>query len=257
MLFLLGALAGIDAFLIEPDWIRVTRHNVKAPLRSPVKILHLTDVHTYGIGPREKFILKLIEAEKPDLIVVTGDVIGDTSTDSRVYPRVQEFLQYVKAPLGVYVVRGNWELWHPIGNEKAFYKSVGAELLVNESRRVRDDLWVAGFDDAFAGRPNFERTMTDIAPDAYVIGLFHAPVYFDEISGKIPLSFAGHTHGGQVCLPLYGPLWLPGGCGNYLEGWYEKNDSRLYVSRGIGMSRAQVRFWCRPEVAIFTVGARS
>lgn len=254
VLFLLGVLAGIDAFFIEPDWIQVTRHTVNAPLRSPLKILHLTDVHTHGIGPREKFILELIAQEKPDLIVVTGDVIGDTTLESRVYPRVQEFLQYVKAPLGVYVVRGNWELWHPVGNEKAFYKSVGAELLVNESRKVRDDFWIAGFDDAYAGRPNFERTMTGIPPGAFVIGLFHSPVYFDEIGGKIPLAFAGHTHGGQVRLPLYGPLVLPPGCGRYLEGWYEKNGSRLYVSRGVGTSLIKVRFWCRPEVAIHTLG---
>jgi uncharacterized protein len=254
ILFLLGVFAGIDAFFIEPDWVQVTRHKVNAPLRTPVKILHLSDVHTHGIGPREKFILNLIAEEKPDLIVLTGDVIGDTTVEARVYPRVQEFLQYVKAPLGVYVVRGNWELWHPVGNEKGFYKSVGAELLVNESRKVREDFWVAGFDDAYAGRPNFERTVADIPPGAFTIGLFHSPVYFDEVGGNIPLAFAGHTHGGQVRVPFFGALVLPPGCGKYLEGWYEKNGSRMYVSRGVGTSIIKVRFWCRPEVAIYTVG---
>src|SRR5215831_17610324 len=68
---LLAAAAGIDAFLIEPDWIEVTHHQVVAPIMSPLKIAHLTDIHTKGLGRREKRMLALLEKEQPDLIAIT------------------------------------------------------------------------------------------------------------------------------------------------------------------------------------------
>ena len=61
------------------------------------------------------------------------------------------------------------------------------------------------------------------------------------------------AHTWQVRLPWLGPLWLPGDSGRFLEGWYERNGSRMYVSRGIGMSILPVRFLCRPELAIITL----
>ena len=78
----------------------------------------------------------------------------------------------------------------------------------------------------------------------------------DRIAGKCDLALAGHTHGGQVRLPWLPPLWLPRGSGRFVEGWYEREGSQMYVCRGIGMSILPIRFFCRPELAVITVGER-
>lgn len=89
--------------------------------------------------------------------------------------------------------------------------------------------------------------------DAFRLAVFHSPATFDDIAGKIPVALAGHTHGGQVRIPLLPPIWLPYGSGDYVDGWYEKNGSRMYVTRGVGVSILPVRFLCRPEVAFITL----
>jgi len=67
------------------------------------------------------------------------------------------------------------------------------------------------------------------------------------------LALAGHTHGGQVRLPFWGPLWLPGGIGPYVQGWFSATGSRIYVSRRLGTTLLPVRFACRPELAIISL----
>src|SRR5437773_3792566 len=76
-----AVIAALDAFWIEPDWIEVTHHRVFAPLASPLKIAHLTDIHTLGLGRRERRMLALLESERPDLIVITGDTVSNGRFD--------------------------------------------------------------------------------------------------------------------------------------------------------------------------------
>jgi hypothetical protein len=246
----LWILIGVYARWVEPYWIEVTHHRVVAPISPPIKIAHLSDLHTREFNRRERAVLAILEKEKPDLILVSGDTLSGIGT----YDDVLELLSRLRAPLGVYVVRGNWENSRPAENERRLYALARVQFLLNESRRVRDNVWIAGFDDATWGRPNLPSALAAIPPESYVIGLFHSPVFFDRLAGKVPLAFAGHTHGGQVRIPFYGPVWLPPGTGEYLEGWYEKNGSRMYISRGVGTSVLHVRFNCRPEVALITLG---
>jgi predicted MPP superfamily phosphohydrolase len=99
-----------------------------------------------------------------------------------------------------------------------------------------------------------DEALHEVPQDVYTILAFHAPGFFDQVAGRVPLTLAGHTHGGQVRFPLVPVFWLPRGSGRYLEGWYGADDSRMYVSRGIGTSTLPIRFLCRPELAIITVG---
>lgn len=251
LLLLLAGVAAVDGFFLEPYDIEVTQHHVPAPLARPLKIALLSDLHTRGIGRRERRLLALLETERPDLIVVTGDNIARWHGT---YAECREVLGRLHAPLGVWVVRGNWENFRPLENEKEFYASAGVNFLLNEARPVRDDVWLMGFDDLSAGHPEMEPALRAVPPGLYTIALFHSPAFFDRIAGRCQLALAGHTHGGQVRIPLIPPFWLPKGSGRYLEGWYEKNGARMYVSRGIGTSILPVRFLCRPELSIITVG---
>lgn len=238
------------AFWIEPYWIEVTHHNISAPLSSPLKIAHLTDIHTSGFGRRERKMVQIVQGERPDLIVITGDSINITSD----YPGFRDVLSQLYAPLGVWVVRGNHEDWWPVNNEREYYESAGAKLLMNSSAEVRDGVWLVGFDDLYGGSPDAEKTFAGVPESAYKIALFHSPAYFDRIAGRCDVALAGHSHGGQVRLPILGPIWVPRYVGDYVEGWFEQRATRMYVSRGVGTSIIDARFWCRPEIAIITVG---
>ena len=249
-------------FGVEPVWIEVTRHRVEAPVDPPLTIAHLSDLHVSGLGRRERRLLELLDAERPDAIVVTGDSMIDGQLfgprprrrEDGAYARAAPLLGRLRAPLGVFVVRGNWEYIRQVPDERGYYSRLGLRLLLNEAAEMRPGVWVAGFDD-LEGEPRLEPALQAIPKDAYAIALFHSPAYFDELGGRFPLALAGHTHGGQVRPPFVPPFWLPSGCGRYLEGWYESDGARLYVSRGVGTSVLPVRFLCRPELALITLGA--
>jgi len=249
LIALVPALA-VYASWIEPYWIEVTHHRVSAHLSTPLKIAHITDLHTSRVGRREQKLLQILDAERPDLIVITGDSINITSD----YPAFREVLSQLHAPLGVWVVRGNHENWWPVKNEREFYESAGAKLLLNSNAQVSDGIWLIGFVDLFAGSPDLEKALSGVPDAAYKVALFHSPVYFEKAAGRCDLALSGHSHGGQVRLPILGPMWTPPYVGEYLEGWFEKRGTRMYVSRGVGTSIFDVRFCCRPEIAIVTVG---
>ena len=251
-LLVLVIAAAVDGFFIEPYWIEVTHYQVAAPLATPLKIAHLSDLHTQGVGRREQRLLALLDAEQPDLIVITGDTVASGHGGN--YAKVRQLLSRLHAPLGVWLVRGNWEIVRPVRNERAYYASLGVNFLLNEARPAREDVWLAGFDDASSGTPNRDAALKSVTPSAYTIALFHSPAYFEQMAGHCPLALAGHTHGGQVRLPLMPVLWLPRGSGRFLSGWYKQNGSRMYVSRGVGTSALAVRFLCRPELVILTLG---
>ncbi len=257
-LLIITGMAGLAyATLIEPFWIEVTRHRVKAPVPSPLKIAHLTDIQTIGFGRRERAFLALLEAEKPDAIVVTGDTKDKRGT----YAMCHRVLSRLRAPLGVWLVRGNWENWGPLAaeEEEPFYRSAGVNLLLNASRPLTDRVWLIGLDDATSGTPDLSAALHPVPADAFKILLQHSPFYFDRLDGqvdparRVDLILAGHTHGGQIRFPFIGAIWFPRGCGRFSDGWFGKEGSRMYVSRGIGTSITTIRFLCRPELAIFTL----
>lgn len=117
LLFLL-TVAGLaviaDAFLVEPYRIQVTHSTVPAPLTRPLKIAHLSDLHTSGLGRREQRLLDLLAAEQPDVVVITGDTI----TSGHHYENIRPLLARLHASLGVWFVRGNWENRYPLLNER-------------------------------------------------------------------------------------------------------------------------------------------
>jgi uncharacterized protein len=249
--FLAAALLlAIDALWIEPYRVEVTHYEMHAPVRAPLKIAHLTDIHTNGQGRRERELFELLANEKPDVIVVAGDTI---STLGGNYSQVQDLLKQMHAPLGVWVVRGNCENARPLRRERQFYADAGVHLLVNVSQSVRSDVWVVGLDDLASGTPQLDTALSGVPPGVFTIALFHSPAFFDRAAGRVNLCLSGHTHGGQVRFPFLPPLWLPKGCGRYLEGWYQEDGSKMYVGRGLGMSVLPVRFLCRPEVTFITL----
>lgn len=240
----------IYALWIEPYRVEVTHSETQGNLASPIKIAHLSDLHTHGIGRRERKVIAILNDEKPDIILITGDSISERPPS---YRKVQDVYAQLHAPLGVWFVRGNFENWRPLPHEKAFYANANVHLLLNSGALARPDLWLAGVDDPFTGKPNVEAALAGAPAGAFKILMFHSPAFFDRVTGMVDLCLAGHTHGGQVRLPFLHPLWLPKGCWPYVAGWYEVGGTKMYVSRGIGTSILPIRFNSRPEVAILTI----
>lgn len=245
-------LVALYATAIEPYWIQVTRHEVKTRrVLTPLRIAHLSDLHTKGIGRRERAIARILAREKPDLVIVTGDsAAGGESGAAAAAETLRSFLPY--APLGVWHVPGNWDHWRAPGEHQVL-EAAGITSLVNEGGIAREDVWVVGVDDALAGKPDFDAAFEHAPAEHLVLALFHSPIAFDGLAGRAPLAFAGHTHGGQVRLPFLPPPVVPPASGDYVAGWYRKAGASMYVSRGLGTSVIPVRLFCRPEIAIFTV----
>ncbi len=253
-----GLLAAAVVFLavegcwIEPNSVQVTHWTIEDRLYPPLKIAQLSDLHVVRFGHREREVVAILKRERPDVVVITGDSVGTGLHYDRVHA-VLSAIAATRPPLGVWVVRGNWENWHPVRHEREFYTSAGVHFLLNQGALIRPGVWLAGLDDPWSGHANLHEALLGAPPGAYVIALFHSPAYFDDAAGRFDLALAGHTHGGQVRLPFIRPFWLPGGSGRFLAGWYAERGSRMYVSRGIGWSHFPIRLNCPPEVPIITV----
>lgn len=248
LFLVLAGLGAAHAFWVEPAWIEVTRHEVAAKLAAPLRVAHLSDLHARGLGRRERSWLAAVERERPDAVVITGDFFVDAASNDGAF----DVMRRLHAPLGVWAVMGNWEHWRPAGRLRERLVEAGVRLLVNESARLRDDAWLVGLDDELGGAPDPNGALAGVPAGAFALALIHSPAGFEAIAGRVPVALAGHTHGGQIRLPLLGAPWTPPGSGAYVAGWYEREGSRLYVSRGLGNSVIDARFWCRPEVALLT-----
>lgn len=243
----------IDAFWIELNFIQVTHWTVPASLHPPLTIAELTDLHVVHFGRREREVIRILRERRPDLVVITGDSVGVGEHFRREH-EVLSAIAATRPPLGVWLVRGNWENAHPLRHEREFYASAGVNFLLNQGTLVRPGVWLAGLDDPATGRADLGRALRGAPPGAYLILLYHSPAFFDDSAGRYDLALTGHTHGGQVYFPFLRPFWLPRGSGRFLEGWYQERGSRMYVSRGIGWSFLPIRLNCLPEIPIFTIG---
>lgn len=240
---------------IEPYAVELTTHSVPAAVAEPLRIAHVTDLHTKGMGRREKRVVELVRLVEPDLIVVTGDTVTTGGTAAG-YRAVWKALVDVGAPLGVVAVRGNWEYDGARGGRRAGTASeaeadaLGVVTLVNANAAVRDAVWAVGLDDPLAGNASVPDAIRGLPAEVYRLGLVHSPKWVADFAPEVDLVLAGHTHGGQIRVPFLGPVWLAPGTGSFVAGWYEVGGTDVYVNRGIGTSIAPVRFNCRPEVAV-------
>ncbi len=239
----------IYSIAIEPFDLESTFHQVKIGTSGKsFLVAHITDLHTDGLEALELKLIETIHSQKPDIILITGDI----TTPGGTIRGYKEVLSKLKAPLGVFFVQGNWEYWEPLKDLKNVLKESNIYDLTNSSIQIKEDLWLVGFDDELAGAPKLQ-ILESIPKGSKTISIFHSPSLFDSVLNDVDIAFAGHTHGGQIRIPFIGPLWTPQGTGNYISGWFSKGNSKMYVSRGLGNSILPIRFNCKPEVAFIKV----
>lgn len=265
----------------EPGSLFVER--VSVPIRGlPLaldgrRIAQLTDLHVSEFVGEEHVeqAVALAMRARPDLIALTGDYVSGKMNDvtARVYRRAigrldgRSYVQIagralagLSAPLGVYAVLGNHDHWSDHKRELIEELArAGAHVLRNEHVRIEtrgERIWLAGVDDALVRRANFDQALRGVGEDGFRMLLAHEPDVADIAARHaIQLQLSGHTHGGQVRLPVLGALELPQLGRRYPIGLQRVRgtDTLVYTSRGVGVTSPPVRFNCPPEVTVITL----
>lgn len=253
----IGVLCMAYGYFVEPYWLAVTRVSIasaKLPRGArPVRLIHISDLHSDPKVRLEERLPEVIAAERPDLIVFTGDSINSPAG----LPILRNCLTRLAKIAPTFVVKGNWDAW--FWREQNLFAGTGARELKNEALKFDvggASLWIAGV--PVGGEHTLDQTLAALPPEAFTVFLYHYPDLVNEVAAKkIDLYCAGHTHGGQVALPLYGALITLSKFGKrYESGLYQVDRTHLYVNRGIGMEGGpapRVRFWARPEVTVIEI----
>ncbi len=266
MIELAISLIAIYATWIEPFNIAVTRKTMHLPaamLSNTLRILHISDIHYEGDSPREAQLLNIIESNHPDLIVLTGDYLNLSSVfDPQAHSGVKQLLRRFSAPLGVYAVTGSPAVDH-IDIIPEIFKGLDIHWLHDEVHCLNHSklrLCIVGIVNTYDTERDINaltQTVAQCPKHSFSLLLYHTPDLIPEAAELgVNLYFCGHTHGGQISLPLYGALVTSSKWGKRFErGLYQVKNTILYVSRGLGMEgmgAPRARVFARPEVVLWT-----
>lgn len=233
--------------------VEITRVPVHLGLNAPLRLVALGDIHFDPVCDEAYLahVAGLVNGLRPDLIVYTGDFVS--ANIARVGD-LAGILSCAQARLGAYCSVGNHEVYT---NERYVARVLddraGIRSLCNAAIALpgEDHVYLTGLDSFSAGAPR-PALLNRTSADARHIVLAHEPDSFPQLNDpRIRLQISGHTHGGQVRLPLYGALVLPRWGRDFQQGLYTSGTRQLYVNRGIGTLAVHLRINCRPEITVF------
>lgn len=268
----------IYGFFVEPNRLVVKNESIvyeNYQVEGKLKVVQFSDVHLMGehnnrgytIDEFAKLVDKINEQDA-DIVLFTGDLIDKIYMYDDL-ERVSFELSRINSKYGNYAVWGN----HDYGgggsrsyiegvdySKKTVYENIisqgGFKLLVNESVVVNThvgDIVVSGLDDAVFG--DIDYTNIYKGDELYHIVMAHEPDVYDEVSeNNINLFVSGHSHGGQVRLPLIGAIIKGPYARNYVYGMYDRDETKLYVSGGVGTTHLTVRLLNPPSFTVFDIG---
>jgi uncharacterized protein len=256
---------------IERHWIEVSHHDITIPGLSAAfdgfRVVQISDIHFEEYT--EPFFLRhavdLVNRLNPNIVLLTGDFVTRTPIWKKMFGHAAEgcaaILSELKCPQR-YASLGNHDML--VGKKKVTGAlEANAITVLNNSflpiERSNARFWLAGLEDPLEGHPD-----PDVAvpasirnvPSEPVLLLCHGPDYADQLLAQpagqsVALMLSGHTHGGQIRLPLIGALNLPDMGKKYVEGWFHLGNMQLYVNRGLGTVGVPFRFDCPPEISVF------
>ncbi len=272
---------GLGAYAagIEPGlMLDVTNYTLTPPgwpANLPLRIAVIADIHAcepWMSAARIRSICEVANGLKPDLTVILGDFnAGHNFVTAPVYPQQwAESLEILKAPLGVFAILGNHDWWHgALPNMRASnvdavrdaLAQAGVRTLENDAVRLKSGgkpFWLVGLGDQLAHRlsrgvyrgvDDLGHALGQITDEAPILLLAHEPYIFSKISRRVSLTLCGHTHGGQVNLPIIGSPSANRRFGaNHVYGHVIEEGRHMIISAGLGTSDMPIRLGRPPEV---------
>jgi predicted MPP superfamily phosphohydrolase len=273
-----SSLVGTAAYAggVEARSLAVTRYAPQPPAWPSGHRLSITviaDIHAGGPNMTVSHVRRMVDTAnelKSDLVVLLGDYIAtyrfvDVRMPNRIWAAE---LARLSAPLGTWAVLGNHDWWHDPAGIRTSLTAVGISVLENDAVLLGPEgarFWLAGLGDQrayrlghgrFRGVDDLPRTLSQIRTGDPIVLLAHEPDIFAHLPERIALTLAGHTHGGQIRLPLIWPAFVPSKYGaRYAYGHVVEDGRHLIVSGGLGTSFIPARLGMPPEVVQVVLGA--
>lgn len=243
--------------VVEPGWVEVERAVIYAEgLGAPLKVAHISDLQTDGLRPMHRAVLDAVNGYAPDFIFFTGDILNHTS----VGPQVKDYLGGFKSRRGAFFVGGNVDGQLDL-NE--FLAGTGFVLLDDDCRKIdtgAGTVSIAGLGlHSFADGTLLKKLLRAAGEADLTLLLSHVPdAYPNAAELGVDAVFSGHTHGGQVCLPWYGPVLTMSGVSRAIAagGIHLVGNTYVIVSRGLGLEghiAPRVRLFSRPHVILLEI----
>ena len=264
ILFLATICALFYAYFIEPNLIDIHRVQLKLPnLASDFngyRIVQISDIH---VDKRTKIqylnrIFRTVNQQKPDLIAITGDFV--TRRQIQFLPKLKTTLGQLSDSHKTVAVLGNHDYWagaNKISEVLAQTKVQNLDNKVYSVKRGNSILNIAGVDDVWVGKDRLDLVLQQLPQKGAAILLVHEPDFADKTAAtnRFDLQLSGHSHAGQIRLPLLKPPKLPPLGRKYYSGLYKVGEMFQYTNRGIGMTGLHLRFSSRPEITVFELKA--
>jgi uncharacterized protein len=272
------------SYFIEPNRLVVTSSHIKIkdwnPAFDGLKVAMISDIHGGSNGASAEQIRRVVEitnAQDPDVIVLLGDYVSQGHTRQPIHERplrmpmneVADNLAGLKAKYGVYAVLGNHDGWYGDAEIAAELTRVGYRVLQNEIATIQQNgatIRLLGLKDHLKldSWITFDATVRSVVnsypKEGQLVVLEHSPDilyilnYWKHLNPDLKLMLAGHTHGGQVWLPILGAPLVPSSVGQrYAQGHVVEEGIHMFVTSGIGTSILPFRFLVPPEVAVVTI----
>ncbi len=263
-----AAVAG-DGVLFEPNIPRIVRRNL-ALRRWPERlngftIAVLSDFHydpVFSVHPLRAAI-PMVNGLKPDLIVLGGDFVSmpmlssDDEKAASLAEPCAHLLAKMNAAEGLWAVLGNHDCSTDPKRVTHDLQAQGIKVLANQSVAITHKgarFWLAGVGDVLCNTADLQQTIQGIPEDDAIVLLAHEPDYADfVVQFAVDLQISGHSHGGQIRLPLMRPLYLPDLARKYYLGLYQIGPLTLYTNAGLGTVGVPVRLNCPPEITLLTL----
>ncbi len=262
-LFFFGASAFVAYAAVRTQDLDVTTDELASPdvpeEFDGARVVFLADVHTGPFFSRERTaeLVDAVNALEPDVILLGGDYVGGrVGAAPDFYAEAARF----EAPLGVYAVLGNHDVWEGADEARAGLDEAGIGLLDNDSISLELDgasIRLAGVQDLYTGESDVETAGTGIEADEFAILVSHNPDVFPNGIAATPgmwdLALAGHTHGGQIALGEVKPVVTSMYGDRFSGGWTTEEGTPILVTRGVGTVTVPVRIGATPEVHVITL----
>ena len=253
--FIFGGIGAVSYLFFDIHSIAVKRYTIPIP-KLPNEfdgftILHLTDLHSKEYGNGQKRLLNLINRQSYDIVVITGDLVD--KSDPNLEPAMALVRSLSSTP--VFFVPGNHEWWTGF-RIKSQLEAEGVILLKNTAFKFEkgsSHIWILGVDDPYLGRDKLDGAVSEVKDIRPKVLLAHAPNIFPSaVKSNVELVLVGHTHGGQVRLPLVGAIVVPGQelFPKFDYGQFTSSSTNMIINGGLGESVLPVRFFNRPEIVL-------